>query len=261
VTDANLAVPISPRTGATLALASMIGMAMFAWPLVLPVAQNASQPTTQAPYFFVVVIAIVMLLAVTQVLDGGLDPKALAMLGVLSAVNAALRPLGAGLNGFEPMLFLLIVAGRVFGPGFGFLLGCSSMFASALLTAGVGPWLPFQMLASAWVGLGAGLLPRRPAGRAEIAVLAVFAAFAAYAFGLIMNLWFWPFMAGSGTALSYVPGASMLSNLHRFLVFTLATSTALWDTGRAITNIVLVILLGPGVLDILRRAVRRANIG
>ena len=58
------------------------------------------------------------------------------------------------------MFFLLVLAGRVFGPGFGFVLGCTSLFASALLTAGVGPWLPFQMLGCAWVGLGAGLLPR-----------------------------------------------------------------------------------------------------
>ena len=42
---------------------------------------------------------------------------------------------------------------------------------SALVTGGVGPWLPFQMLGAAWVGLGAGLLP--PAkGRAEIVLLA-----------------------------------------------------------------------------------------
>ena len=61
----------------------------------------------------------------------------------------------------ELVFFLLILAGRVFGPGFGFVLGCTSLFASALMTAGVGPWLPFQMLVSAWVGMGAGLLPVR----------------------------------------------------------------------------------------------------
>ena len=65
----------------------------------------------------------------------------------------------------ELVFFLLILAGRVFGPGFGFALGCTSLFASALLTAGVGPWLPFQMMVSAWVGMGAGLLPRRVTGR------------------------------------------------------------------------------------------------
>ena len=83
------------------------------------------------------------------------------MLGVLTAIGAALRPLGAGVAGIETVFFLLVLAGRVYGPGFGFVLGTTTMFASALLTGGVGPWLPFQMLASGWVGLGAGLLPRR----------------------------------------------------------------------------------------------------
>ena len=77
----------------------------------------------------------------------------LAILGVLSAVNAILRGVSAGTGGVELVFFLLILAGRVFGPGFGFVLGCTSLFASALMTAGVGPWLPFQMLCppgSAW---------------------------------------------------------------------------------------------------------------
>ena len=86
------------------------------------------------------------------------------MLGVLSAIGAALRPLGAGMAGIETVFFLLVLAGRVYGPGFGFVLGTTTLFASALLTGGVGPWLPFQMLAAAWVGLGAGLLPRRVRG-------------------------------------------------------------------------------------------------
>ena len=141
-----------------------------------------------------------------ELADGGMDAKALAMLGVLSAVNAALRPLGAGTAGIELVFFLLILAGRVFGPGFGFVLGCTSLFASALLTAGVGPWLPFQMLA---LGLGragrraaaaAAHRPRgdRHAGRRTASV-------AAYVFGLLMNMWFWPYRSAPDTQLSFVP--------------------------------------------------------
>ena len=57
------------------------------------------------------------------------------------------------------MFFTLVIAGRVFGAGFGFTLGCTTLFASALLTGGVGPWMPYQMFGCAWVGLFAGLLP------------------------------------------------------------------------------------------------------
>src|SRR5690606_33912598 len=99
---------------------------------------------------------------------------ALAMLGVLAALGAGLRPLGGGAGGLETVFFLLVLAGRVYGPGFGFVLGATTLFASALITGGIGPWLPFQMLASSWIGMGAGLLPKRVRGRSEIAMLVVY---------------------------------------------------------------------------------------
>ncbi|MEI5100610.1 ECF transporter S component [Streptomyces sp. PmtG] len=149
----------------------------------------------------------------------------------------------------------------MFGPGFGFVLGCTSLFASALLTAGVGPWLPFQMIASGWIGLGAGLLPKRVTGRAEIVMLAAYGVVVAYAFGFLMNMWFWPFTLGPGTDLSFVPGAPVVENLRRFAAFTLITSTFGWDTGRALTNLIAIVTLGPAVLAVLRRAARRAAFG
>ena len=162
----------------------------------------------------------------------------------------------------ELVFFTLVLAGRVLGPGFGFVLGATTLFASALLTAGVGPWLPFQMLASSWVGMGAGLLPfSRLRGRGEIAMLATYGAVAAYAYGFLMNLWSWPFALGSGTELSHVPGAGVLDNLHRFVLYTLSTTSLGWDTGRAITNVIAIVLVGPPVLSALRRASRRAAFG
>ena len=113
---------------------------------------------TDAPLIFLILLPILVVVVLAEIAGGGIDSKALAMLGVLSAIGAALRPLGAGTAGIETSFFLLIVAGRVFGPGFGFVLGSTTLFASALLTGGVGPWLPFQMLAASWVGPG-----RRPA--------------------------------------------------------------------------------------------------
>ena len=62
--------------------------------------------------------------------------------------------------GFSAMFIVVLVAGNAFGPGFGFLLGALGMFASGLFVGGLGPWLPFQMVAVGWVGAGAGLLPR-----------------------------------------------------------------------------------------------------
>jgi energy-coupling factor transport system substrate-specific component len=217
---------------------------------------------------FLGLLPVLVLVVLVELTEGGMDAKTLAMLGVLTAINAALRSLGAGLAGVELVFFLLVLAGRVFGPGFGFVLGCTSLFASALLTSGVGPWLPYQMLASAWIGLGAGLLPRRLfgrdlTGRLEIAVLAAYGIVCAYVFGLLMNLSSWPFILGIAVtghegSLSYVAGAPLVENLHRFLVYTVLTSTGGWDTGRAITNTVALVVLGPAILATLRRAARRA---
>ena len=253
------AVRLSPRSGLVLALASLIGLMMLCWPLLLEV--EAGQ-RVDPPFLFLALLPLVIAVVLAEVSEGGLDPRVLAVLGVLSAVNAVLRALSPGLAGVELAFFLLILAGRVFGPGFGFVLGCTSLFASALLTAGVGPWLPFQMIVSAWVGMGAGLLPRRVSGRTEVAMLAAYGVVAAYAFGLLMNLSSWPFVLGIEVpghegSLSYLPGAPLLDNLHRFVVYSLVTSTGGWDTVRAVTNATAILLLGPAVLTTLRRAARR----
>ncbi|MDR2930189.1 MAG: ECF transporter S component [Propionibacteriaceae bacterium] len=254
------------KSAGLLGVVTVAGLGMFAWPLLIPATEDTSAITT--PFAFVVLLPVLVLLVLAQIAERGIDAKALAILGVLSAVNAALRPLGAGTGGVETVFFLLILAGRVFGPGFGFVLGCTSLFVSALLTAGVGPWMPFQMMASAWLGMGAGLLPQRVGsrlirGRWEVAMLVAYGVVSAYLFGAIMNLWFWPFLTGpemgSDPSLSYVPGAGLLDNLGRFGWYTLLTSTAVWDTGRAITNAVLLVVVGPRLLAVLRRSVRRAR--
>ena len=247
---------MAPRTVFALTIASIAGLAMFAWPLIIDPPEGFSH-TRDAPYVFALILPALVGILLAEMTSRGMDTKALAMLGVLSAVGAALRPLGAGTGGIELVFFLLVLGGRVYGPAFGFVLGSSTLFASALLTGGMGPWLPFQMLAASWVGMGAGLLP--PArGRREIAMLAVYAAFGAYLYGFLVNLWGWPFALGEGTQLSYIAGAPVLENLHRFVLYTLATSTWGWDTGRAITNVAAVLLVGSAVLATLRRAARKA---
>lgn len=252
---------VGKRTGLLLVIATVAGLAMFAWPLLIQPAASSTGHTADAPFVFMGVLPFLVAIVLASFSEGGMDSKALAMLGVLAAINAALRPLGAGIAGIETVFFLLVLAGRVFGPGFGFVLGCASLFASALVTAGVGPWLPFQMLASAWIGLGAGLLPRGVRGRREIAMLVAYGVVAAYGFGFLMNLSYWPFAVGESTELSYVAGAPVVENLHRFLVYTLTTSTLGWDTGRAVTNAVAIVVLGPAILATLRRASRRASFG
>jgi energy-coupling factor transport system substrate-specific component len=248
------ALRVRPRATVALGVASLAGAAAFGWPLLVD--PGAAVEPASAPLVFALLLPLVLAVVLAELSEGGIDVKALALLGVLSAVGAALRPLGAGTAGVETVFFLVVLGGRALGPGFGFVLGTTTLFASALLTGGVGPWLPFQMLGAGWVGLGAGLLPP-VRGRLEVALLALYGAVAGLVYGLLLNLSFWPFVLGAGTELSFSPSASVAENLHAFVLFTAATSLG-WDVGRAVTTAVLVCLTGPAVLGALRRAARRA---
>ena len=197
---------IRPRAAIVLVVTSAIALALFCWPLVLRPAEGFAH-SADAPFVFIGVLPALIAVVLAELSERGIDGKTMAMLGVCSAVGAALRPLGAGTAGVETVFFLLVLAGRVYGPGFGYVLGATTLFGSALLTGGVGPWLPFQMMAASWVGLGAGCLPRAR-GRGEIAMLALYGAVSAYAYGFLMNLWYWPFAIGTETQGSIVSPAA-----------------------------------------------------
>jgi energy-coupling factor transport system substrate-specific component len=245
------------RSSVLLAVASAVGFVAFTWPLLMaPAATDVNVAhSTDAPFVFVVLLPLLLAVVISEVAEGQLDAKAVALLGVLAAIGSVLR-LPGGVAGFEPLFFILIPAGRVFGKGFGFVLGALTLFASALLTGGVGPWLPFQMLGAAWIGFGAGCLPRAT-GRRELALLVGYMAVASLAFGLLLNLWFWPFGAQAGSSVAFVAGAPLGENLGRFWAFHLTTSLG-WDIPRAITNAVLVAALGGTTLAALRRVARKA---
>jgi hypothetical protein len=178
----------------------------------------------------------------------------------LAAVGAAIRIAGTGVGGLEAVFIVLILAGRVFGARFGFLLGMLTIVLSSVLWGGIGPWTPFQVFACGWVAAGAGLLPRlagvppRARARLEVLMLVAYGIVASYAFGLLMNFWFWPFAVGLGTDISYAAGAPLGQNLASFGLYSLVTSTLTWDTVRAITTTVGILLVGPAALAALRRA-------
>jgi len=177
----------------------------------------------------------------------------LALLGTLAAIGTAVRIAGTGVGGVEAVFILLILAGRAYGARFGMLLGMATIALSTVVTGTFGPWTPFQMFACAWVGAGAGLLPRRVSRMGEIAMLCVFGVIASYAFGLLMNLWFWPFAVGYGTGISYDGAAPLDVNLSSFLLYSLVTSTLSWDTLRAITTVIGLVVVGRPILAALRR--------
>ena len=236
------------RSKVALVLVSTFAFAGFTWPFFAP---NLSVAHF-AQYFFWAGVPAVAFLLIAQLSDSGLDAKSVALLGTLAALLAALRPLGAGAVGLEPMWFLLILAARVFGSAFGFLLGFLGMLTSAIFTGGFGPWLAYQLFAAALIGLFTGIFLKTLRGRNEIFLLVILAVSSSLIFGLLMDLQFWPWALGGDTQLSYQAGASLTENLRRFVAFHFLTSMA-WDIPRAILTSILVILTGPAVLAALRR--------
>jgi energy-coupling factor transport system substrate-specific component len=238
-------------------LTTVIGAAAFLYPFWIPGRALPNQAHSgDAPLVAALVGALVVATIALEVRRGTMHGATVAVLGVLSAFAGLGRLLDLPGNN-AGMLFLVVLAGAAFGARFGFLLGMCTMAVSAFITGGVGPWLPFQMLALAWMGAGAGLVSPGLAGlgpRAEVAGLALYAWAWGFVYGGIMNLWFWPFQRGG--ELSWQPGLELGDTLDRYWSFYVATSLG-WDAATALANGILVLVLGLPVLRSLRRFAHR----
>lgn len=232
------------------------GLALFIGPLLL----GSGFPQPVALFSALVAVSALVVLGVA-VQTHRLSTRLLAVLAALVAIDATLRlVIVIGLLGFSPIFFLIIAGGYVMGPSFGFAAGALTLLLSALLTAGLGPWLPYQMLAAGWVGMGAGYLgrmTRRSTSRGAIGVLCLYGGAAGFAFGLLLDLWEWPLLVAAGSSpLSWVPGTGLAGLLHRFAGFYLATSLV-YDSFRAAGNLLLTAVLGAAVIRALDRFRRR----
>jgi energy-coupling factor transport system substrate-specific component len=241
----------------TLGLISLVGLVAFLYPLFLSGTSADAMGSSRAddsPLFFGLVLALTLLLFVLEMGSQGMNAKTASCLATLMMLAAALRipTLVAGATAF---FFAVILGGYVFGPRFGFLLGAGALFV-ATFTIGFGPWTPFQMFCSGWVGMTAGWLGffRERLGRhrfLELGCLCAFGVAWGFFFGAVINLWFWPFMA-SGESISWQPGLSLGETLKHYWSFYLLTSAG-WDVWRAAANVVLILAVGRPVLDVLTR--------
>lgn len=238
---------------------NLVGIAAYLNPFFAPGQRGEGLTTvaqrTDAPVVFAGTAALCMVLVIADLTAGGLNSKSLAALGVLAALAAVLRTitLPAGANLY---FFLVILGGYAFGLRMGFLLGALSFFLSGVITAGVGPWLPFQMFAAGWMGASAGVL--RPvngrlglAGRGELGMVVAFGIAWGLAFGAITNLWSWPFFA-AGPDISYDPDLGPGETLRRYWNYYVLTSFG-WDLLRSVCNAVVLVLVGGPLLRALIR--------
>ena len=242
-------------------LANLIGLTGFLYPFILPAMRISPQARPDAPVLFFLLTGACLLVLVADLTARELDARTVALMGVLAAVNAALRLAETTLlvmpGGFSPIFLLIILAGYTFGVRFGFLFGALSLLASALITGGIGPWLPFQMTAAAWVGMGAGLLPHAERRGVRVALLTGYGAIWGLLFGVLMNLYFWPFIAGAGGG--WEAGLTLAETVRRYAVFY-GVSSLWWDAFRAAGNAALMVILAEPLLKVLGRFRRRTVI-
>ncbi|HEV2126033.1 MAG TPA: ECF transporter S component [Chloroflexota bacterium] len=246
-------------------LMSAVGLLSFLYPFLLPVLAGVqARPQRggiETPLLFTAMGGLCLLVIVME-LQGrtsGIDrgaSKLVALLGVLVAVDATLRLIPT-LLGASPIFFLIILAGFSFGANFGFLMGALTLLVSALITGGLGPWLPYQMLGAGWIGMTAGWLPHsaNPGDRRDLVTLAVFGGVWGLLYGAILNLTEWPFAAPGlreSVGLYWAPGMSLGETFSTYARFYLTTSLV-YDSFRAAANIVLVLALAQPVLRLFER--------
>ncbi len=286
--------------GAIYVLSAAIGVLAFVYPFFLARQATGSIGIAHgldAPLVTTALVGLSLVALVVELQGQSISAKTVAVLGVLVAITSVLRFVEVAVpmpGGFSPIFAPIILAGYVFGGRFGFLMGTFTMLVSALITGGVGPWLPYQMFTAGWVGLTAGWLSRIPhhisrftshASRLtphasrftfhvsrltfhvsrfthhvprftpQLLLLSLFGFTWGLLYGVIINVYFWPF-AGGPVEQTWGPGIGLGETLARYAAFYAATSLG-WDLVRAAGNVALILLLGAPTVRALTRFRRR----
>jgi energy-coupling factor transport system substrate-specific component len=235
---------------------SVAGLALFLWPFV---ASDTPPAATSVALSLGVVAVLIFVEAATR----RLDARRFALLAAIAAIDAALRlVLVTGLGGFSPVFFLILAAGYVYGPSYGFLAGSVALLASAIATGGIGPWLPYEMMGCGFVGLAAGLAGLRRSGPVtwrDVAVLAAVGVVTGFAYGALLDVWDWTTFYRGTPGFGWQAGLSPATALARFGRFYVTTSLV-YDSFRALGNALAVIVLGAPVLAGLIRMRSRFNV-
>lgn len=250
-------------SGAIYGLTAGIGLLALLHPFLLAAfrPEGGAASAVNTPLLMTALVVLCFLALLFEVQGQTVSAKVIALLGVLVAINSVLRFVEVsipGPGGFTPVFFLIVLTGYVYGARFGFLMGALTLLVSALITGGIGPWLPGQMFTAGWMGLLAPLawpllrlMGGRPGSRAELGLLAAMAGLGGLFFGVVINLWFWPYMTGPADQY-WQAGVGLAETVQRYAVYYLATSL-LWDGFAIAGNVLLMMVFGAATLRALRR--------
>ena len=196
--------------------------------------------------------------------EKGISNKEVSLIAVYSAFTAVARIPFLPIPSLQPCTFLIFIAGYVFGPMVGFIIGANTALLSNFL-AGQGPWTVFQMIAWGIVGIiggGIGLIRRKRIEKLRVppydsnavdivdfkeyvkldkrfkVFLSVIGFILGILYGWIMNIWSW---------LVWIPE-------HTWTSWLLYYSTSLpYDLIHGIGNMVFIYFFGERTISILER--------
>ena len=210
--------------------ATVIG---FGWPFLAAGHPGVLAGDAMAPVVVAGVLALVLVWLLAEVTRGGLDAKAVALLGLLTALGVALRAVGS--RGRRARTH--VRAGHPGGPGFRRDLRLLLRHGPDDHQCAAHRWrralAAVPAAATSWLGLAAArcLHGERAVGTRAY-LLGLLAAPAALLYGALLNLSFWPLTSTLAPRWPIEPTDTLASNLTHYLTFYFATSLG-WDIARA----------------------------
>ena len=238
-------------------MTTIIGSFLLFWPLLISESGLRNLQLIGAPSLTFLMIPTVIALVINEALSLTFNVKQLSVIAIIIAVAVAVRPFGIGIAGIEPIWIVIIIAGCGMGPIAGFIVGASAIATSAVVTGGVGPWLPYQMFLAALIGYGAGFV-KHPSRRIEVFLLATYGAVVAFLFGWLMNLWFWPTAIGLDPAIAFDVSSTISERISAWARFSVLTSLGI-DVPRAILTSIGLALIAASLLRSIRSSFRPAT--
>ncbi len=172
--------------------------------------------------------------------ESNVSSKEIALIAIFSAFAAVSRIPFVGIPSVQPVSFLVLCAGIVFGPLIGFIIGGNVAFLSNIFL-GQGIWTIYQIFAWGFFGLIGGLLGRKKNKIPDKWILALIGFLLAFVYGWFMNIWSW-------LLIRPISFASFIATNIQSIPF---------DIAHALSNFIFLLAFGERVIRILSRYQQR----